>query len=129
MRYHQGDEVVLKVEDDFGYTDKTYRCAKVTVLSFDADVDADDAQYICYVPSYESVPKSFTIRRMHVDWYELDGKYLGENACFITSKTPIYRHLPATPGACCERCKEFFEGASSFDSKFRCTSCTTNPWR
>jgi hypothetical protein len=133
MRYKRGDEIVLKVEDNFGYRDKVYSRVKVMIIGFDTDCDGDDAMYLCYVPCYETLPygfNSFTIDHYHAKYFDLEDKFLGDNGCFITAKTPIFKHVPVTPGEWCDRCNEFFNHAEASDKKsYRCRACKENPWR
>ena len=50
MRYRRGDELLLKVEDDFGYDDITYSSVKVQVIGFNVDCSGDEAEYLCFPP-------------------------------------------------------------------------------
>ena len=75
MKYNKGDSLSLKVADSFGYRDKVFSCVNVMVLAIDTDCDGDNAQYICYVPSYERIPygfHTFPINRHHVKHFKLD---------------------------------------------------------
>ena len=130
MPYGIGDEVVLNVEEDFGYSDKTHRRCSVTILAYDADDSGSAVQYLCYIPQYDRMPKMFSIGRQHVSWYGLDTKYLGEQGCFISDSTPIFRHHPTALGENCDRCDEFIESAERVvDEKFFCRACRENPYR
>lgn len=132
MRYSKWDEVVLKVEDNFGYKDKVAARLKVMVLGFDTDCDSDCAQYLCYVPVYERIPygfPTFTIDKYHVRHFDLDPKFLGDTGCFITAKMPIYHHTPAPKGEKCDHCKDFYEGAVREDGIYLCRPCKENPYR
>lgn len=130
MRYSKGDELVLKVEASFGYSDKTYRPVKVQVIGFNVDCDGPDAEYLVYVPSYESLGSSFRLTHQHAIWWDVDPKFIGDDVAFVTAKHPIYKHVAAIPGERCDRCNDFFEGATrDDDDKYRCRACTVNPWR
>lgn len=133
MRYSKWDEVVLKVDDAFGYKDKVFARLKVMVLGIDTDCAGNHAQYLCYVPPYERVPygfATFTIDRHHIRHFNLEAKFLGDMGCFITSKNPIYKHIVAPKGEKCDKCKTFFEGVNrEDDGTYFCRSCKENPWR
>lgn len=130
MMYRIGDEVVLKIQDTFGYTDTTYRSAKVQVIGYDTDDSSTYTQYLCYVPPYETVPKSFVINRTHIKLLNVDPKFLGDTGCFITMFTETYKHIPAKDGALCARCDEFCEGAQHTDDEpYFCRACRENPYR
>lgn len=133
MRYSKWDEVILKVEDSFGYRDKIPSRLKVMILGFDTDVDSSCAQYLCYVPPYERIPygfPTFTIDRHHVRHFKLEPKFLGDTGCFITVKHPIYKHVVAPKGEKCDKCQSFFEGVNrGEDGTYMCRSCRENPYR
>lgn len=132
MRYSKWDEVILKVEDKFGYRDKITTKLKVMVIGYDTDVDSSDAQYLCYVPPYERIPygfPTFTIDRYHIRALDVDPKFLGDTGCFITARMPIFKHLPAPKGEKCDHCLTFFEGAIREDGTYLCRACKDNPYR
>jgi hypothetical protein len=130
MRYRKGDELYLKVEDDFGYTDKTYRSVKVQVIGHNVDSRADDREYVVYVPSYEYLKTSFTLSQHHINHFGIDQRFLDDAVAFIDFYHPIYKHLASVPGERCERCKDFFEGVErNDDGKYRCRACQLNPYR
>lgn len=132
MKYSRWDEVILKVEDSFGYSDKVTTRLKVVILGIDIDVAGNHAQYLCYVPPYERIPygfPTFTINKTHVRHFSLEDKFLGDTACFITIKNPIYKHIIAAKGEKCDRCNTWFDGAERHDGSFRCRACIENPYR
>lgn len=132
MKYHVWDEVVLKVDDLFGYKDKVFSRLKVMVLGFDSDCIGDRGQYLCYVPSYERVPcgfPTFVIDQGHQRHFKFDPKFIGDIGCFITIANPIYKHLPAPKGEKCDRCKTWFEGAERDSGVYLCRGCRENPYR
>lgn len=133
MRYSKWDEVVLKVEDRFGYRDKFYSHLKVMIIGFDTDCEGSSAQYLCYVPPYERVPfgfPTFTIDRHHAKHFGLDPKFVGDVGCFITSRMPVYKHIVAAKGEKCDHCKTWFDGAiREEDGTYLCRSCRENPYR
>jgi hypothetical protein len=132
MRYSKWDEVILKVEDRFGYRDKVYSRLKVMVLGFDADNDSDSAQYLCYVPAYERVPygfPTFTITKQHLRYFGVEDKFLGDTGCFITARMAIFKHLPAPKGEKCDKCGDFGIGAVRSDGVYLCRPCRENPYR
>ena len=129
MKYRVGDELILKVIQDFGYSDKTYRHVKVQIIS-DIDPSAFVPEYLVYVPSYESLEDSFVMQQHHVTRYGVDRKFIGDQIAFISANHPIYMHMPTAMGEKCERCREFFSGAcASEGAKFKCQACTRDPWR
>lgn len=129
-RYQVGDEVVLKIRDTFGYSDVTYRGAKVQVIGCDMSDSSDFTQYLCYVPPYENVPKTFKINRTHVRHLGVHPKFFDEQGCFITVLTDIYQHIPTKPGVNCDRCDEFCEGAERIgEQPYYCRACRENPYR
>lgn len=130
MRYRRGDELLLKVEDDFGYDDITYSSVKVQVIGFNVDCSGDEAEYLCYVPSYEHVKGTWTLTQKHAVWYGVDEKFVGDDVMFIVSSYPVYKHMPAPEGERCDNCNDFFEGAVTDDKgRFTCSSCRFNPYR
>lgn len=137
MYYSTWDEVVIKVDDSFGYKHKIYTGVKVTVIGADVsdtmNEESDTVQYLCYVPHWLRLPvdfKTFTINRHHMTFYGFDPRFIGDQGCFITNKTPIMQHIPAPKGEKCEKCKTFFAGAQTDSSGvYRCRACKENPWR
>lgn len=130
MRYDQGDEVTLKIEDSFGYTDKTYKAVRVTIIGYSIDIEGSDLEYLCYVPPYFVIPTSFTLRAWHIKKFDMDPKFLGDQGYYITSKTQIYKHVPTTPGQKCKRCHEFTPYATlNSDGAYLCRACKKNPYR
>lgn len=128
MKYRRGDEVVLKIEQSFGYRDQVFASAKILVIGYNNDCEGDDAEYLCYVPPYESVPYSFVIQGRHLRRYGALEKYFNDTACVITNKTPIFTHVQAMKGATCTRCKEFIAHAENQED-YRCRACRDNPYR
>jgi formylmethanofuran dehydrogenase subunit E len=130
MKYSKGDELVLKVEDDFGYTDKTYRSVKVQVIGYNIDSEMVEAEYLVYVPSYLHIKESWVLSPQHARHYCTDRKFIGETVAFIDVHHPIYKHIPAAPGEHCNHCGDFFEGtARNVDDKYLCRACMLNPYR
>lgn len=132
MRYSKWDEVILKVEDRFGYRDKFNSRLKVMVIGFDPDCEGDYAQYMCYVPPYERIPfgfQTFTCERIHIREFDIDPRFLGDQVCLITARTPIYKHIPAPKGEKCDHCKDFHIGAIRTDGVYLCRPCRENPYR
>lgn len=130
MRYRIGDELILKVEEDFGYREKTCRRVKVQVIGYNIDCDSDDAEYLVYVPPYESMKNTWTLSERHANWYGVDHKFIGDDVMFIPAQHPIYKHMPAPEGEKCDRCCEFHEGAVRDDNNvYMCRACRLNPFR
>lgn len=130
MRYRKGDELVLKVDASFGYSDKTYRPVKVLIIGHNVDSENDEAEYLVYVPPYEHLSGTWTLLDKHASWYGADRKYIGDSVTFIRARHPIYKHLPGKVGSNCDRCKEFIEGAERDQSgAFKCSACRFNPYR
>lgn len=130
MRYHKGDELLLKIQDNFGHSDTTYRSVKVQVIGFNIDCDGPDAEYLVYVPSYSYLKNTFILTERHANWYEIDKKFIGDDVAFITARHLIFKHIPAIAGKRCQRCKEFFDGAQKNDeNSYTCRACRENPWR
>lgn len=131
MRYRRGDELVLKIEEDFGYSDKTYRQVKVQVIGFNVDADGDEAEYLVYVPPYEHLKDTWTLTQRHAEWYGAHPKFVGDDVAFIVARHPIYKHIPALEGESCDKCGDFSAGAvrPSADEAYRCRSCKLNPFR
>ena len=129
MLYGRGDEVILKVEEDFGYKDKVFRRVKVMIVGYNTDCEGPDAEYLCYVPCYELAPNSFTLTERHLKYYGVERKFLGDTACFITRKTPIFKHIKALPGEKCDHCKDFVVDAVRVDGTYQCRACKENAWR
>lgn len=132
MVYSKWDEVILKVEDLFGYRDKVYAKLKVMIIGVSTDCDGDYAQYLCYVPAYERIPygfPTFTINRQHLKYFDVDPKFLGDIGCLITQAMPIFKHLPAPRGEKCDHCGDFGMGAVRTDDTYICRLCRENPYR
>lgn len=130
MRYRVGDELILKIEENFGYKQKTYRRVKVQVIGYNIDCGGDDAEYLVYVPPYESVKNTWTLSDRHANWYGVDKKFVGDDVMFIVARHPIYKHMPAPQGEKCDRCNEFHEGAVRDDNdEYTCRACKFNPFR
>lgn len=127
MKYRIGDEIVLKV--NFGPSEDKPRYERRKVLIIGAGVDVEDDQYLCYVPHYLSMPHLFKLNRAHQRYYLFEGKFLGEQGCFITEDDEIYDHIPAPDGAKCGRCKSFVRWAEYDDEgNFTCRRCRINPY-
>jgi len=130
MRYKRGDELILKIQDIFGYRDKTFRAVKVQVIGFNVDCEGPDAEYLVYVPPYERLKNTFVLTTSHANWFGVDQKFIGDDVAFITAKQKIYKHMPAAEGENCDHCKEFFEGAArDKEGCYTCRACTLDPWR
>lgn len=130
MRYRIGDELILKVEEDFGYSQKTYRQVKVQVIGYNIDCDGDDAEYLVYVPHYETLKSTWTLTERHAHWYHVDKKFVGDNVAFIQARHPVYKHIPAPLGERCDRCQDFSEGAvRDQHGNYTCRACRLNPYR
>jgi hypothetical protein len=132
MKYSKWDEVVLKVADSFGYKVKVTTPLKVMIIGYEVDCEGDDAQYLCYVPSYERIPfgfQTFQISQRHVRHFEIEPKFIGDVGCFITAKMPIYKHIRTTPGEKCNKCGDWHDNAVKLNDVFICHSCKNNPYR
>lgn len=129
MRYRIGDELVLKVDSSFGYRDKAYRSVKVQIIGFNVDNDSDEAEYLVYVPPYETLSDTWVLTDRHANWYGADHKFIGDDVAFIKARHPIFKHMPAPEGERCDHCREFFEGAVKVDGSYRCRACRLDPWR
>lgn len=133
MKYFVGDEVVLKVDDVFGYKDVIMSRLKVMILGYDLDTMGFQTQYLCYIPPYERVPvgfKTFKIDQRQQRHFKFDPKFIGDDGCFITSSDSIHKHIPAPKGERCDRCRDFHEGATrAEDGTYRCRGCRENPYR
>lgn len=129
MNYKVGDELVLKIEEDFGYKDKTIRNVKVLVIGFDLDCDGPDAEYMCYVPQYERIKDSFILGKNHQRVYNFHQKYIGDEGVIITINTSISKHIVSPTGENCYNCNNFIEGAEKINDVYACKACKDNPWR
>ena len=133
MRYAKWDEVILIVDDKFGYKDKVTSHLKVMILGFDTDYDSDYAQYLCYVPAYEKIPygfPTFTIDKHHIKHFNVEPRFLGDAGCFITTRFEIYKHIVAPKGDNCDHCKTWFNDAVRNDKgAYMCRACAADPYR
>ncbi len=122
------DEVVLRVEDAFGYVDKVPTRLKVMIIG----IDEVNEVYLCYVPPYERIPHgfgTFTIDARRARYYGTDDKFIGDTGCFISDNWPTYKHIVAPIGEKCDICKTFFEGTTKPPGgAYRCRSCRENAW-
>ena len=124
MQFNIGDELVLPVDDMFGYKDKIIRKIKVQVIGITEDAA------ICYVPSYENHPFSQKINEKIISFYKLNKKFLGEQSIVVFDDSIIEKIYPALQGENCDNCKEFVEEGIRYDDhKFLCRACKENPWR
>lgn len=130
MKYHKGDELVLKIEDSFGYDEKTYRSVKVQVIGIRTDGEWSTDDYVVYVPQYEHINGTWELTQREIRVYNIDKKFTGENVMIITGRHPIYRHIPAPQGEHCVHCNEFFQGTEAQDDgQYFCRPCRINPYR
>lgn len=130
MLYSTWDEIILKVNDTFGYDHKIFVELRVIVLG--NDVSNGDTWYLCYIPPTEKIPRDFQtvkINTGHITRYGAKKTFLGEQGCFIIESDPIFRHIPATPGAECKRCKTWVDFAEESEAGYRCRDCRINPYR
>lgn len=122
--YRVGDELVIRIEEDFGYRDKTHRDVKVQVIGEGLD------QWICYVPHYIMLPHAFVLNTSHQRWFSFENKYVGDKGIIVTIDTIVVRHTAAIPGSKCNRCHEFIMDAVPDEhNKFFCRACRENPYR
>lgn len=132
MRYSVWDEVVLRVEEQFGYGDQIFKQLKVMIIGVDHSTANDHTQYLCYVPPYESVPfgfPTFKIDHKHARHFLLEAKFIGDIGCFITANNPIFKHIPAPNGELCDRCRTWVDDARRENNAFMCRACRENPYR
>lgn len=130
ITYSRWDEIVLKINDTFGYDHEIYVKLKVTVLGYNGD--ENNMLYLCYVSPTQKIPidlKTIKINRHHVTHFGVDEKFIGDIGCFITDADPIYRHIPTTPGETCDRCKVWVDYAEKTNDKYFCIDCRINPYR
>jgi hypothetical protein len=131
MKYTKWDELVLKINDHFGYKDKVVLSLKVMIIGIDNDTRSLWTQYLCYVPSYVSLPFGFSVFKInayHAQHFDIDNKFIGDRGCFIDDETPIFSRIATIKGAKCSRCKEFFAGIEDIEG-YACRACRENPWR
>lgn len=133
MKWRPWDELVLKVDDEFGYKDKVISHLKVMILGIEVNDFDDVVQCLCYVPPYERVPygfKTFAIDRHHQRHFRFDPKFVGDVGCLITSNHPIHKRIAAPLGERCDHCNDFHEGATrSGEGTYLCRACRENPYR
>ena len=130
MRYKVGDEVVLRILDDFGYKHTVPRPAKVQVIGHDSAKEENWTEYLCYVPPYVNVPSSTLITDKLARKFKIERKFAGEIGVIITAGTPIIKHLPCDEGEKCDRCDHFVSGGTREPGEdFYCRACKENPWR
>lgn len=129
MASNVGDELVLNIEDNFGYRDKTVRQIKVQIINVSYDEYDSSPMYLCYVPSYLTHPGSFKISELTCKKFKLAKKWLGEQAVMVQHVASIARRIEAPRGEQCSRCKDFVVGATKSEDEFRCRACKENPWR
>ncbi len=133
MKYNVWDELILNVEDLFGYKEKVNSHLKVMIIGLNQEDDLMRVQYLCYIAPYMTIPygfHTFKIAEHHQRYYGFDKKFLGDTGCFITAVNSVYKHMPAPEGRHCDHCNEFFEGAYlEEDTFFLCRACKLNPYR
>lgn len=130
MRYHIGDELILKVKDKFGTSDDVYRTEKVQIIGYNIDADGPEAEYLVYVPPYSHLKNSFILTVNHARWYHIESKFIGDDVAFIPARHAIFKHIPAAKGEKCGRCNEFTEGAErDYDGIYMCRACRIDPYR
>lgn len=130
VQYNIWDEIILSVEEQFGYGETFFRPVKVTIVGHSDDPDNPMTEYLCYVPQYEIIKESFKIADRHLRWWGADKRFLGEQGLFIAASARITKHIPAIPGERCTHCLEFIPHASKdSDQAYRCRACHENPYR
>lgn len=128
MKYKIGDEVILKV--DVSHTDVPYYEAfKVQVIG--CGNGGDWRQYLCYVPGYLTLPRSFKLTRLHRKHYMFEDKFINEEGTFITEDDPIYDWIPTPLGSVCVNCELFVKWAEPNKGEifYVCHDCKENPYR
>lgn len=135
MKYELWDELILNVKDSFGYGFPIISHVKVTIIGHDMgnSVDSEPLYYLCYISPRENIPigfNSFSIDKYHIQYFDLEDKFLNDKACFITVETSVNKHIPAVKGEKCDKCKTWFDGAERGENNvYVCRSCRENPWR
>lgn len=125
MRYKRGDELHLKVTEH-----GIPRSVKVQVISYNVDCDGPDAEYLVYVPAYDSLKDTWALSMGHAEWWGVHPKFIGDQVKFIAADHPISKHVPCAVGENCDRCNEFVESAErGQDARFVCRACQFNPYR
>jgi len=128
MTYNIGDELVVIVNDDFGYNQKIERTLKVQVIGIDDD--STSMTFLCYVPSYLSHPMSVKITDMISRRFSVQKKFLGEQGVTISAYEKIARHVPCIKSEQCDHCHDFVSGGERIpEVRFLCRACKENPWR
>ena len=128
MTYKKGDELIIKIKENFGYAEPSIRHISVLIIGHSSKNESDD-EYLCYVPHYEHINDSFKLTKKHQTYYGFEKKFLNEEAIVINSNTEIFKHIKAPEGERCNRCDIFFEGAQKVNNAFFCALCTQNPYR
>jgi hypothetical protein len=130
MRYVRGDELILKIEENFGYKDLTVRHVKVQIIAHNVISQYDEAEYLVYVPPYEHLSGTWRLTLRDAQRYQVDKKFIDDDVIFIDPYHPISKHIPSIPGAKCDHCNEFFAGAvPEGDGTYWCRACRHNPYR
>ena len=124
MEYKTGDELVILVEDTFGYRDKLPRRLKIQVIGTCGDY------HLCYVPPYDSHRDSEKISERTLNRFNAEKKFLGDEGLIFHRASDVIKHIPSPVGTKCDRCKEFINsGIRTEGVDFHCRACRENPWR
>jgi len=128
MGYKIGDELVVLVDDTFGYRDIVMRPVKVQIIGREGD--GSSTLYLCYVPSYLSHPNSSMMTDRTLKRYGADKKFLNDEGIVIRQGSDVVKHIPCQEGEKCDHCGDFIiSGVRDMDNCFKCRACHENPWR
>ena len=109
MASNVGDELVLNIEDNFGYRDKTIRQIKVQIINVSYDEYDSSPMYLCYVPNYLTQQRSGLVSKqswcstLHQSRAEL--KRLEANSA-RAARTLSLVHLRATTSFAAEHARK-----------------------
>lgn len=123
--YKIGDELVIKLYENFGYKDVKDRYVKVQIIATSDEYGYK--QFLCYVPHYITMKETRKASAAHNSKFKFDPIYSEEQTIIVTPFTIIHKHIPCRVGAKCQRCKQFVDYADN-SQPFTCKSCRDNPW-
>ena len=130
MEFKRGDEVIIKIKEDFGYTDIKYKYVKLMIVGSSFNMNYDVIEYMCYIPRYEHVKESFKLDDRKASKFGVQKKFVNEQAYVITETTPVEKYIPAIQCAICDHCNEPITYAQADElGRYTCRACRENPYR
>lgn len=91
-------------------------------------VDHNNSGYYLFVPNYIFIKDSKKVDNYNFRKFNILPKYVGDEYIFIEEKM-VYQVAFVLEGACCARCKEFYDYVQDAPSDWLCYCCSRDPYR